>query len=91
MKTNINITRVVFRKWKKSPKTIIAIFPDVFSDNHGNLLSYEHVGQHGGCSRLIVADTILATPDEYKDLFEELTSCGYILQVCKRISSQKQK
>jgi hypothetical protein len=74
-------TKVVFRMWDGQ---VIALFPEIDEGNYF-CLSYEHIGQHGGADyQGIVADSRLATPDEYKDLFEELESIGYNLDVRKR-------
>ncbi len=41
---------VLFRVWPKSEGGgVIALFPTIPEDRHGNLVSsFEHVGQHGG-------------------------------------------
>ncbi len=82
-------TAVIFRKWNlrnrsKSLCNIIALFPYVDAGN-GYCNSYEHVGQHGGASYSgVFSQTTPATPDEYKDLAEELTSLGYNLEIMQR-------
>jgi hypothetical protein len=76
-------TKVVFRKFKDDE--IIALFPEI-DEVGGTIMSYMHVGQHGYASRLIVADTKLATPEEYGPLFMELEVIGYRLAVRKRIT-----
>ena len=76
--------RVIFRKWNDDGG-IIALLPDNPACP-GMIDMYEHIGQHGeGCPE-IVQTTTLATPSEYKDLLEELTSIGYDLRVMKRIN-----
>lgn len=83
-------TVVIFRKWNaknliEAPLCdIIALFPYIDAWN-GNCNSYEHVGQHGGASYIgVMSQTTPATPDEYKDLAEELTGLGYDLEIMKR-------
>ena len=82
--------RVIFRKWKGKPKTIIAILPDEKGVNLGNTLMYEHIGQHGeGDYYGVISQTTLAKPDEYKDLLTELESVGYKLKVVKRWNQKR--
>lgn len=78
------MTKVIFRKFRDG--SVIALFPNIPWDNNGNIASYMHVGQHGGASPLIVADTKLAEKDEYAPLLRELKSLGYSnLKICKKI------
>lgn len=80
-----NQTPVIFRKWKPRKEfgeeggDIIALFPTIPSDasSYYNVQSYQHIGQHGGASPDIIADTVPATPAEYADLLKELHSVGY--------------
>ncbi|MFA5307589.1 MAG: hypothetical protein WC365_09130 [Candidatus Babeliales bacterium] len=72
---------VVFRMWKGE---VIALFP-FMDENEGLVNSYMHIGQHGAADyHGIVKASKPATPDEYKDLQEELTSIGYNLKIYKR-------
>lgn len=65
--------KVVFRKFKEGD--VIALFCDSASDcNFGNVMSYQHVGQHGEASRDLGLKLKLATPEEYADLKRELES-----------------
>ncbi len=77
------ITKVVFRKWCNG--SIVALFPQVPSDIAGIYCSsYEHVGQHAGADYTgVVMRTTPATPDEYRDLAQELKRIGYNLKVSK--------
>lgn len=76
--------RVIFRKWNKGGD-IIAIFPDIEA-NYGHFVMYEHIGQHGeGDYQGILPRTKLAKPEEYLDLYKELETIGYNLQVVKRM------
>lgn len=74
---------VTFRKFTDGD--VIALFPKLFEsqDVHGNqfILSYMHIGQHGGASDDLIDDLSPATADEYSDLKAELTSIGYELEV----------
>ena len=82
-------TRVVFRK-VKNPYTgdweIIAFFPD-FRTSLGRIICYEHVGQHGEADiHFYKYDTKKATPEEYAELYTELTELvGYDLKVMQRL------
>lgn len=58
----------------------VALFPDELYNErlYGDslIVSYEHVGQHGGASVELLEDTI-ATKEEYIGLLEELKNIGY--------------
>ena len=61
--------KVIFRKTKEGE--IIAFFPELKA-NHGNILSYMHIGQHSEASVRFYWTTKKAFEDEYKDLLNEL-------------------
>ena len=86
MEKDIEKTIVVFRKFKDGE--IIALFPDIPETYPGDCQSYLHVGQHGAANYayLVRYITTPATPEEYADLQEELTSIGYNLDIKKRIT-----
>lgn len=66
--------KVIFRKVKSGEfkGTIDAIFPDLPA-NFGRRVCYSHIGQHSECSfEWYYSHTVKATPEEYKDLYEEL-------------------
>lgn len=76
-------TKVVFRKLLED-NSIIAVFPEQHWNAYGDLASYQHTGQHGAASvDWLRKQTRLATPEEYKELFEELEGIGYSLIVVK--------
>ena len=81
MEKDIEITKVVFRKWRG---IIIALFPEIQS--HGLFCeSYMHIGQHGGANYdYVVQQSIPATATEYADLQQELESIGYNLKIYQR-------
>jgi alkylated DNA nucleotide flippase Atl1 len=63
--------KVVFRKFKEGD--VIALFCNSAKDcRHGNVMSYQHVGQHGEASRQLGRNLKLATPEEYAPLLREL-------------------
>ena len=77
-------TPVIFRKWKGS-EDVFALFPTIPADVNGQLvLSYEHIGQHGAASLLIISETTPASEAEYADLKDELEKIGYDLVVYRR-------
>ena len=62
--------KVIFRKTKEGE--IIAFLPEVLS-YQGNIMSYSHIGQHGEASLQYYYETEKASPNEYAELFAELT------------------
>lgn len=79
--------RIAFRKyWNKWNKawTPIAFMPDVEA-NPGNIMSYEHVGQHGEASMGYYWSTRPCEPELYAPLMKELEGIGYRIRVVKRI------
>ena len=83
--------KVIFRVWKDGDRIapsldVIALFPEIAVDTIGyNCQSYMHIGQHGGANlNIVLRNTRLATPDEYDELYKELTRIGYDLKVIKR-------
>jgi len=69
------MTNVIF--YKESDGEILAYFPDIIGDSEGNKTCYVHIGQHSACHPDYVKDLQRATPDEYKDLYNELVNQGY--------------
>lgn len=59
--------------------------PYEIADLSGNMTSYAHVGQHSAMSPEYLRDTTPAREDEYRELLDELTSIGYILEIRKRV------
>jgi len=76
-------TPVLFRVWRESPHTVIALFPlDPGTNDIATCSSYEHVGQHSaahlaGCIR----ETRPAKCKEWLSLARELRGIGYRLRV----------
>ena len=67
--------KVTFRKFPRGE--VIAIFPDEVADSNFNLLSYQHVGQHGACSPLLLDELEVCTAVEIAPLLQELIEIGY--------------
>lgn len=86
-------TDVVFRVWNNqnfAAHRIIALFPHEAWDLNGNVVSYEHVGQHAAADYYhCIKASHPATESEYKPLFDELTDIGYDLNVVKRQTRSK--
>lgn len=85
--------RVIFRMYKHQGNDVcIAFFPALPGDMnpYRTCQSYEHIGQHGAATiDFYLKDTRPATPEEYKDLLDELTSIGYDnVKVCKKMTYQ---
>lgn len=81
MKPDIELTPVVFRRWRRRPQTCIAWLFGIPA-RLGRVMAYESVGQHGEGD--YPADTVPASPAEYADLKAELEGLGYNLRVMKR-------
>jgi hypothetical protein len=89
MKKDTHKTEVIFRKFK-SDGSIIALFPYIINDNQGNILSYMHIGQHGSADCFCLTDvTTLAKEEDYRDIYNELNSIGYNLEIKKRRNHDK--
>ena len=73
--------RVVFRMIRGE---VNAFLPDSESNKY-LITCYAHMGQHSEASLDYYTEGRLATPEEYKDLYQELTNIGYNLRVIKRI------
>jgi hypothetical protein len=64
------------------PHDVFAYFPEETADQHNNKLSYAHIGQHSACHPDYAKESRAATPEEYKDLYNELVnSVGYDLEI----------
>jgi hypothetical protein len=74
---------VIFRKFKDEGD-ILALFP--YEKHNGYLImSYQHIGQHGGADyNHCMKETIAAKPEEYASLQKELESLGYDLIIRKK-------
>ena len=80
------IDKVIFRRWRDSPHSVIALFP-YEPAGLSFVNSYEHVGQHGGADYYAVLQHTTpapATDPEVVGLMAELTARGYNLKVVKR-------
>lgn len=69
--------RVIFRKYREGD--IVAVFCDSpGTNNPATVMTYQTIGQHGSAgAALIMAHTVPASPDEYRELAGELSRVGY--------------
>ena len=85
------MTKVIFRKeFPENGGGIIAVFPSKAGDSnpYRTCLCYAPVGQHSAMSLKYMKGTFPAQPSEYSDLYSELVSLGYDLDVCTRFSKK---
>jgi len=69
---------------------VFALFPHEVSTLNGLVNCYQHVGQHSSAEyRHCIANSKPATPEEYKDLKEEMESIGYDINVVKKQNYDK--
>jgi len=69
---------------------VFALFPHEVCDQQGHVTTYQHVGQHSGANYPhCIRTSKKATPKEYKDLFTELTSIGYNINIVHRQNYDK--
>lgn len=73
------ITKVLFRVFPEGD--VIALFPDEIADSENNIMSYQHIGQHGAASIDLIDELRPAEPNECRDLASELERIGYNLEV----------
>lgn len=94
MKKDTEKTKVRFYIERGSNDDVFAYFPDMQyyggvskkeAGEYGFDLKmrscYQHIGQHSACHPGYVRGLKKATPDQYKDLKEELESIGYNLEI----------
>jgi hypothetical protein len=74
-------TEVIFLV-AKGVNDLYAYFPKEI-EGYGLRSCYSHVGQHSICSIEYAQNSRLARKTEYEELYNELTSLGYNLDVLK--------
>ena len=83
MVKDLEITKVVFL-FHKENNDLFAYFQEEIADAGHNRMSYSHIGQHSSCSEEYAKESIEATKEQYQDLFVELESIGYNLEVLNK-------
>jgi hypothetical protein len=92
METDLHKTDVIFRidVTKDWHGTVFALFPHNVADHKGNVLTYQHVGQHSsGEYSHCLKTSRPAAESEYKDLKKELESIGYNINVVHKQTRKK--
>lgn len=83
--------RVIIRRCRKMPQSVIAFLPDVPADP-GNVMSYEHVGQHGEASLDFYHKETMPIkgplPYDAAALLSELRLRGYDVQLSARMPAR---
>lgn len=77
MTTTTETTKV---KFYMEGKEVLAVFPDIKEKDRYRddlMLCYAHIGQHASCPPEYLKNLRLATPEQYKDLLNELKGQGY--------------
>jgi len=83
-------TEVLFLLEAGSKDEVFALFPEEHyyhkkHPDYKNVFScYAHIGQHRSCHIDYQKQCSPATPEQYKDLFNELESIGYNLEVLNK-------
>lgn len=89
MEKDTKITDVMFR-YDTTDKTIFAVLPHQVDTLNGDVVTYQHVGQHStGDYNVCLQQSRPATETEYADLKAEMDSLGYNLKVVKRRNYDK--
>ena len=81
-------TVVVIRRWACEPYSLIALFPEIASDDLGHIESFEWIGGHGGASlRVINRTRPVSYDDEDVQYFvKQLRTIGYNPILRKKIT-----
>ena len=67
--------------FNEKEQDLFAFFPNEIFDINGNKCSYSKIGQHSACSEEYANESRKANFHEYKDLYIELRSIGYNINV----------
>ena len=86
------VTEVIFRKERrgKDKGWVTAFFRYDLHNYHAWTMQCWDGGSCG-CSLEFYRDTVPASPEEYKELYDELIQMGYNLKVIKRINYDRQR
>lgn len=80
-KNRVEITKVTFRKEPEG--NVLAVFPEVVFNNMNHVQCYSQIGQHSACQEQYYNKLPKATPEEYKEIKNELDNLGYNLKVLR--------
>jgi hypothetical protein len=83
MEKDTHKTKVKF-VYHEENNDLFAVFTEqdrIGADKMKLFNSYAHIGQHSDACEEYISECRNATEDEYKDLFNELESIGYNLEV----------
>ena len=82
-------TPVIFKLEKDGSGDVFAAFPQQTGTyDWWTMGCYAHMGQHASADMGYVAECKPAHPLQYKDLFEELESLGYNLEIRRKITQR---
>jgi hypothetical protein len=83
-------TVVIFRRSRADRTDIYALMPEVPADVEGLLCeSYQHFGEHASADYTrCIATSDPVTPEEYRDLLDEMTQRGYTVFVRQRATPE---
>ena len=87
MKKDKHITKAQFLIEKPEgdlPRNVFAFFPELKNNNKNTFSCYAHIGQHSVCSLEYASNCEEASPEQYKELMQELESIGYNLEIVKK-------
>jgi len=90
MKKDTHKTKVLFLLEDKEDNEVFALFPaehyyhKKHPDYNNVFTCHAHIGQHSSCHTDYQKECSPATPEQYKDLFNELESIGYNLEVLNK-------
>jgi hypothetical protein len=83
-------TPVIFKQHDDGE--IFAAFPQELGNyDLSTMQGYAHFGQHGAYTTGFVSEAKPAMPEQYKDLFDELTGLGYNLLIRRKLTKFDQK
>lgn len=87
-----NKIRVVFRRTPKDGALIAFFHPEDIPARHGNLMSYQTIGQHSEASITFYAECMPCKGNEYLTLYQELLMIGYDnLEIRERLVMRRRR
>ena len=84
-------TEVIFRKYRTAPYEVFAVFPYIIENTSGDIMAYQHIGQHGTSDRFFSEFSVpCRDEEEYKPLLNELISIGYDdLKIMQKVNGDR--